>query len=101
MTHQPWVNTVYTMSKPIAAARIPHSWDEQIREIATKTGRTPSDVVKEAIGVYLEKTDSSGVVSMAKRLATLEMLIHTTSAGIPTKLRRLITVNFGRVIFSR
>ncbi|ESA35966.1 hypothetical protein N836_09400 [Leptolyngbya sp. Heron Island J] len=39
-----------TMSKPIAAARIPHSWDEQIRAIATETGQTPSDVVKEGIG---------------------------------------------------
>ncbi|NEQ55557.1 MAG: SLATT domain-containing protein [Leptolyngbya sp. SIO3F4] len=31
----------------------------------------------------------------------LRLLIHTTSAGIHTKLRRLITLNFGRVIFSR
>ncbi|WP_458789406.1 hypothetical protein [Adonisia turfae] len=68
------------MSKPIAAARIPHSWDEQIRAIllwrgfanATETGRTPSEVVKEAIGLYLEKTDPNGVASMARRLTTLE-----------------------------
>ena len=75
MAHQPWVNAVYavyTMSKPIAAARIPHSWDEQIRAIATETGRTPSEVVKEAIGQYLEKTDPNGVASMSRRLATLE-----------------------------
>ena len=75
MAHQPWVNAVYavyTMSKPIAAARIPHSWDEQIRAIATETGRTPSEVVKEAISQYLEKTDPNGVASMSRRLATLE-----------------------------
>lgn len=75
MVDTPWVNTVYTvytMSKPIAAARIPHSWDEQIRAIATETGRTPSEVVKEAIGLYLEKTDPSGVASMARRLGNLE-----------------------------
>ena len=66
------VNAVYTMSKPIAAARIPHSWDEQIRAIATETGRTPSDVVKEAIGLYLEKTDPNRVASMARRLTILE-----------------------------
>ena len=65
MVDEPWVNAVnvvYTMSKPIAAARIPHSWDEQIRAIAHATGQTPSDVVKEAIGLYLEKTDPNGVV---------------------------------------
>lgn len=69
-----------TMSKPIAAARIPHSWDEQIRAIAkaltcqfaTETGRTPSDVVKEAIGLYLEKTDPRSVASMNQRLKALE-----------------------------
>ena len=75
MVDKPWVNAVnvvYTMSKPIAAARIPHSWDEQIRAIANETGRTPSEVVKEAIGQYLEKTDLMGVASMSRRLTTLE-----------------------------
>ena len=60
------------MSKPIAAARIPHSWDEQIRAIAQETGRTPSDVVKEAIGLYLEKTDPESVATMNRRLNKLE-----------------------------
>ena len=60
------------MSKPIASARIPHSWHDQIRAIATETGQTPSDVVKEAIGLYLQKTDPNGVASMARRLAALE-----------------------------
>ena len=75
MVDAPWVNAVnvvYTMSKPIAAARIPHSWDEQIREIAHETGRTPSDVIKEAIGLYLEKTDIASVVTMNSRLNRLE-----------------------------
>ena len=75
MTYHPWVNAVYTvyaMSKPIAAARIPHSWDEQIRAIAHETGQTPSDVVKEAIGLYLKKTSSDNVTSMARRLSNLE-----------------------------
>mgnify|MGYP001792879414 CR=1 FL=1 len=60
------------MSKPIAAARIPHSWDEQIRAISIETGRTPSEVVKEAIGLYLEKTDPASVTSMHHRLNKLE-----------------------------
>lgn len=76
MVDTPWVNAVNavytTMSKPLAAARIPHSWNNQIRAIAQETGQTPSDVVKEAIGLYLEKTDPDGVASMARRLTTLE-----------------------------
>ncbi|WP_031294386.1 hypothetical protein [Leptolyngbya sp. Heron Island J] len=64
------------MSKPIAAARIPHSWDEQIRAISQETGRTPSEVVKEAIGLYLEKTEPSNVTSMAKRLTALEKQVR-------------------------
>ena len=75
MVDAPWVNAVnavYTMSKPIAAARIPHSWNEQIHAIATETGRTPSDVVKEAIGLYLEKTDPAAVTTMNRRLNKLE-----------------------------
>ncbi|EKU97600.1 hypothetical protein Lepto7375DRAFT_6805 [Leptolyngbya sp. PCC 7375] len=60
------------MSKPIASARIPHSWHDQIRAIATETGRTPSEVVKEAIGLYLEKTDPESVASMGRRLNRLE-----------------------------
>ncbi|NEP58716.1 MAG: hypothetical protein F6K31_17145 [Symploca sp. SIO2G7] len=64
------------MSKPIASARIPHSWDEQIRAISKETGQTPSDIVKEAIGLYLEKTDPAGVASMARRLTTLEKQVR-------------------------
>ncbi|MEM9485547.1 MAG: hypothetical protein AAGA83_17870 [Cyanobacteria bacterium P01_F01_bin.116] len=60
------------MSKPIASARIPHSWNEQIREIAQETGRTPSDVVKEAIGKYLGKTMPDGCVSTNRRLSKVE-----------------------------
>ncbi|NEZ57544.1 hypothetical protein DXZ20_18100 [Leptolyngbyaceae cyanobacterium CCMR0081] len=60
------------MSKPIASARIPHSWHDQICAIATETGQTPSDVVKEAIGLYLEKTDPESIASMSRRLNRLE-----------------------------
>ena len=64
------------MSKPIASARIPHSWNEQIRAIAHETSQTPSDIVKEAIGLYLEKTDPNGVASMARRLTALEKQVR-------------------------
>jgi predicted DNA-binding protein len=60
------------MAKPIASARIPHSWDEQIRAIAAERGTTPSDIVKEAIAQYLGKTDPESVAAMARRLSRLE-----------------------------
>ena len=60
------------MTKPVASARIPHSWDDQIKAIAVETGQCPSDIVKEAIAQYLGKTDVDSVQSMSKRLATLE-----------------------------
>lgn len=60
------------MSKPIASARVPHEWHQQISAIAAETGRTPSDVVKEAIGQYLGKTDPEAVAAMSRRLSKLE-----------------------------
>lgn len=60
------------MGKPIASARIPEAWDAQIRLIARESGRPPSEVVREAIGEYLGKTDTGSVRSMEKRLAALE-----------------------------
>ncbi len=68
------------MSKPIAAARIPHSWDEQISAIAqaltcqfaNETGQTPSDAVKEAIGQYLGKTTPESCASTNRRLNKVE-----------------------------
>lgn len=60
------------MAKPIASARIPNSWDDQIKAISAETGKTPSEIVKEAIGQYLGKTDVDSVQSMSRRLAALE-----------------------------
>ena len=66
------VDSVDTMAKPIASARIPHSWDDQIKAIAAETGKTSSEIVKEAIGQYLGKTDPESIASMARRLSKLE-----------------------------
>ena len=60
------------MRKPIASARVPHEWHQQISEIAAETGRTSSDVVKEALGQYLGKTDPEAVAAMSRRLTKLE-----------------------------
>ena len=60
------------MSKPIASARIPHSWNDQIRAIAQETGQTPSDIVKAAIGQYLGKTTPASCASTNRRLNKVE-----------------------------
>jgi predicted DNA-binding protein len=60
------------MANPVASTRIPHSWDEQIKSIATETGQLPSDIVRDAIAQYLGKTNVDSVQSMSKRLAGLE-----------------------------
>lgn len=60
------------MAKPLASARIPHSWDDQIKTIMAETGKSYSEVVKEALAQYLGKTDTDSVQSMGRRLNTLE-----------------------------
>lgn len=46
---------------PMVGARVPLSWQQQIQEIASAAGRKESEVVREAIGQYLGKTDPSNV----------------------------------------
>jgi predicted DNA-binding protein len=61
-----------TGQKPMVGARVPHSWKEQIQAICQETGKCESEVVQEAIGQYLGKTDVSSVTSLSKRVAALE-----------------------------
>ena len=58
--------------KPMVGARIPHTWMDQIEGICQETGKRPSDILKEALGVYLGKTDVDSVSSLQKRVAALE-----------------------------
>jgi predicted DNA-binding protein len=60
------------MPQPLAHARIPPEWEAQLRAIAAETGQSYSDVVRQAIGAYLGKTDLDSVESMSKRVAALE-----------------------------
>ena len=60
------------MTKPLVAGRIPPSWYAQLLKIQKETGKTQSEVVKEAIGLYLEKTDPDSVATMNRRLNKLE-----------------------------
>ena len=71
------------MQQPLAHARIPQEWEAQLRAIATETGQTYSDVVRQAIGAYLGKTEVDSVESMSKRVAALERQLK--------KLAQLVT----------
>ena len=54
------------------AARIPPEWKVQIDQICQVTGRSQSEVVLEAIGQYLERTDMDVVQSLEQRVEFLE-----------------------------
>ena len=60
------------MQKPLIAGRIPTAWMAQIEEIQEETGQSQSEIVQEALGMYLGKTDPSSVKSMSRRLNKLE-----------------------------
>ncbi len=68
--------TLFTkMEKPLVATRVPHSWAAQIEELSQETGKSQSEIVREAIAQYLGKTDPEAVATMARRLSKLEQLI--------------------------
>lgn len=56
----------------MVGARIPHAWMEQIQSICQESGKTPSEVVQEALAQYLKRTDTESVNSLNKRVAALE-----------------------------
>ncbi|MEM9092451.1 MAG: hypothetical protein AAGC93_27440 [Cyanobacteria bacterium P01_F01_bin.53] len=60
------------MQKPLVAGRIPQTWHAQLLKIQQETGKSQSELVKEAIGMYLDKTDAESVASMNRRLVKLE-----------------------------
>lgn len=58
--------------KPMVGARVPHSWKNQIEAICQTTGKGESDIIREAIAQYLDRTDLNSVESLMKRVANLE-----------------------------
>ena len=58
--------------KPMVGARVPHSWKEQIETLCRESGKSESEIVQEAIAQYLGRHDINSVVSLNKRVATLE-----------------------------
>jgi RHH-type rel operon transcriptional repressor/antitoxin RelB len=65
--------------QPMVGARVPHSWKNQISGITQETGKKESDIVREALAQYLDRTDPDSVDSLMKRVATLERQIKKLS----------------------
>ena len=64
----------------MVGCRVPSVWHEEIIAITEATGRTSSDMVREAIALYLKK---SKAVTVKRRLDDLEQRLN--------KLARLVT----------
>lgn len=69
--------------KPMVGARVPHAWKNQIEGICNETGKSESEVVQEAIALYLGRNDLNSVESLTKRVASLERQLK--------KLAQLVT----------
>lgn len=58
--------------KPLASARIPEQWMDQIQAICDATGKTSSEVVQEAIAAYLGQPQVNPVNHSEERLSVIE-----------------------------
>ena len=65
--------------QPMVGARVPHPWKDQIDGITQATGKSESEIVREALAQYLGRTDLDSVESLMKRVATLERQIKKLS----------------------
>lgn len=48
-------------SSPMVGARVPHEWQQQINAIALASGRKEAEIVREALGQYLGRTDPGSI----------------------------------------
>ncbi|AFZ15552.1 MAG TPA: ribbon-helix-helix protein, CopG family [Oculatellaceae cyanobacterium] len=53
---------------PLASARLPQEWMAQLDEIAQQTGKSRTDLVREAIAMYLGVIPPEGVRSDLEQL---------------------------------
>lgn len=65
--------------QPMVGARVPHPWKDQIDGITQATGKSESDILREALAQYLGRTDLDSVDSLMKRVATLERQLKKLS----------------------
>jgi predicted DNA-binding protein len=65
------------MKKTTIATRILPDWQRELNQIMIATGQTQSEVLQEAIGLYLKK---SRRIQVASRLDALEKRVGTIAA---------------------
>jgi RHH-type rel operon transcriptional repressor/antitoxin RelB len=46
---------------PMVGARVPQEWQQQIQALAAASGRREAEIVREALGEYLGKTDLGNI----------------------------------------
>lgn len=80
-----WVNVVYSDRKMALVAiggRIPEVDAIQLKQIQDETGKSQSEVVREAVALYLGHNPPESVTQLNKRVSSLEKQL--------TKLQRLV-----------
>ena len=65
--------------QPMVGARVPHPWKDQMEGITQATGKSESEIVREALARYLDRTDLDSVESLMRRVATLERQLKKLS----------------------
>lgn len=61
--------------KPMVGARVPKDWADEIAAIALEKGCTSSQIISEAIALYLEKTNHAVISTHEARISALETRI--------------------------
>lgn len=57
---------------PVVGGRIPHHLNDQLQAFCQQTGKTQSDVIRDALSAYLGVNSPESIESLQKRVASLE-----------------------------
>jgi predicted DNA-binding protein len=60
------------MRLSLIAGRVPQSYVDQLDQIGAATGKCQSELVREAIAAYLDKTEPASVEKMSRKLSQIE-----------------------------
>jgi predicted DNA-binding protein len=57
---------------PVVGGRIPHHLNDQLQAFCQQTGKTSSEVIRDALSAYLGVHSPESIESLNKRVAALE-----------------------------
>jgi phosphate uptake regulator len=57
---------------PVVGGRIPHALNDKLEAFCTESGKTTSEVLRDALSAYLGVNTPDSVESLNKRVAALE-----------------------------